>query len=163
MLFTAEVPTNLIRDAEELYNAVFFSTPNEYAVAEKNTSQNGIKNSALTPNADYEKIADSYMTSKNIQEIRVEQTLTKIQNSPTRSFVMAQIEYQTCLYHFTGIGTEIVNINGAKMVEVYATSLYDSAARLGNNRQSVGWIEKDGKVYAPVTAINRIDTISKSN
>lgn len=163
VLFTAEVPTNLIRDAEELYNAVFFSTPNEYAVAEKNTSQNGIKNSALTPNADYEKIADSYMTSKNIQEIRVEQTLTKIQNSPTRSFVMAQIEYQTCLYHFAGIGTEIVNINGAKMVEVYATSLYDSAARLGNNRQSVGWIEKDGKVYAPVTAINRIDTISKSN
>ena len=65
--------------------------------------------------------------------------------------------------HFVGLSTEVVTINGTKAVAITATSMYDTAKTLGSNRLSAGWFIYEGKVYVPLTLIQRIDTLTKNN
>ena len=64
--------------------------------------------------------------------------------------------------HFVGIGTEITSIGGKNYVSITATSLNDKSTSLGTNRTNTGWLVQDGKVYVPLSCIQRIDTISKN-
>ena len=66
----------------------------------------------------------------------------------------------SCL-HFVTVCGSVEFINGRQCVPITPTSKYDSVAELGNNRQSQGWFAYGGKTYIPVTAIQRIDYLTK--
>ncbi|MBQ4379334.1 MAG: RHS repeat-associated core domain-containing protein [Treponema sp.] len=97
--------------------------------------------------------------------------LADIANSSTPTVVIAQVCYDSdknssnknAGLHFVGISTTVTTINGVKAVEITPTSKYDTALTLGNNRSKAGWIIYEGKVYVPLSRINRIDTITKPN
>ncbi|WP_294429780.1 RHS repeat-associated core domain-containing protein [uncultured Treponema sp.] len=93
--------------------------------------------------------------------------LSAIEKSSGASAVIAQVCYDRSgktggNLHFVGIGTQIHEINGKQVVSVTATSMYDKAENFGGVRRESGWILHEGKVYIPLTLINRIDTLSKA-
>ena len=101
---------------------------------------------------------------------KVSNTLTNIKNSTDSVAVIARVCYDINEYnqkpesglHFVGIGTEITSIGGKNYVSITATSLNDKSTSLGTNRTNTGWLVQDGKVYVPLSCIQRIDTISKN-
>ena len=112
------------------------------------------------------------MDRENAKEENIEKaasTLAQIENSSKTSVVIAQVAYDAssktggASLHFVGISTEVTQISGKSYVAVTATSIYDTAKNLGTNRSNLGWVVKDGKVFVPLSLINRIDTISKPN
>lgn len=99
-------------------------------------------------------------------EQTVRSTLENIEKSDATVFVIAQVAYAAnskggVSLHFVGISTTVTQINGKSCVQVTATSKLDTAKSLGNNRASLGWVVKDGKVFVPLSLVNRIDTVSK--
>jgi len=98
-----------------------------------------------------------------IEDIKdIKNTLSSINKSEIGKTVVAQVNFDGANLHFVGIGTEIKTIHGQQVVAVTATSKFDTAAQLGNNRKEQGWIVDKGQVYLPITLINRIDTLSKA-
>lgn len=100
----------------------------------------------------------------------VTETLEAIAKSDEVVAVIAQVCYDleghtpgsVSGMHFVGLETEVVTINGVQCAAVVATSKYDLPENYGGIRASSGWILNGGKVYVPLTLINRIDTVSKN-
>lgn len=98
-----------------------------------------------------------------IEDIKdVKNTLSLIEKSGEAKAVLAQVNFDGSCLHFVGIGTDIKTIQGQQVVAVTATSKFDTASQLGNNRKEQGWIVDKGQVYLPITLINRIDTLTKA-
>lgn len=97
-----------------------------------------------------------------IDNLKLNDAFAKINNSEIPVMILAQVNYSGSSLHFVGIGASVHTINGVKMVEVTATSKFDTAKTLGVNRQELNWVVRDGKVYIPTVLINRIDTLTKA-
>ncbi len=99
----------------------------------------------------------------------IEAVLDIIAKSDEATVVIAQVCYDIGAHeknsgaglHFVGISTEVVNINGTKAVAVTATSMSDKASNFGGKRAASSWFLYGGKVYVPLSRVNRIDTITK--
>lgn len=92
--------------------------------------------------------------------------LEAIAKSETTMAVIAQVAYavkgdEHASLHFVGINATVTMINGIAYATVTATSKYDTAKSLGQNRASLGWVIQNGKVYVPLSLINRVDAVTK--
>ncbi|MCR4822047.1 MAG: DUF6531 domain-containing protein [Treponema sp.] len=101
-------------------------------------------------------------TERSHEELSIINSLAQISKSSVATVVTAFVCYQGTNAHYVGIDTHVKSIDGIRMVEIISTSKYDKATGLGSNRKDLGWTVKDGKVYVPISLINRIDTLTKA-
>lgn len=65
--------------------------------------------------------------------------------------------------HFVSVRGNVTMIEGKSYVSVVPTSISDKSVSPGTARSNAGWVNIDGRIYAPVDNILRIDSLSKAN
>lgn len=147
-----------LSNAEKMYDLLF----RDYIGPQQKTD---MKSNSFRPYS-LERV-DSLVSSRNIAELRCSEIIRSMQYMDKPCAVIAQVAYSVhggaYSLHFVGLTNDIRTINGKPSVAITATSKFDTAGSLGNNRKGVGWTVLDGKVYVPLDKINRMDTVSKNN
>ncbi|MBP3771242.1 MAG: RHS repeat-associated core domain-containing protein [Treponema sp.] len=100
---------------------------------------------------------------------KVTETLSRLTNEVSPIVVVAQVGYGksgsgNALLHYVPIDTKIETVRGQQVVAITPTSRSDRAEAVPGNsyRPNVGWFVENGKVYVPITLINRIEPFSKA-
>lgn len=74
-----------------------------------------------------------------------------------------QDRYGNDINHFVTVNGNVTMVDGKSYVSVVPTSISDKSVSVGTARGNAGWISIDGKIYAPVDNILRVDSFSKAN
>jgi len=110
-------------------------------------------------NIDFSKVA----SDNNLKHTRYlndfKNTIQKIKENSENTVILAQVFYLTgnnTAKHYVGVN-DLVTIDNNDYIEISPTSKWDSVS---TSRRKT-WLFQDGKVYVPLTEIQRIEVFTK--